>query len=152
MYIIYIFFIFRFIYCGKVDLTKLQGPDILKLLIAADELNIQTLIHHIQEYLIKHQDKFLQQNPIEILEHEHFTELWNFCLKKICVEPEILINSGKFINLKAPLLELLLKRDDLLLDEIVVWDNLIKWCLAQHSNISQDITQYFIYVLNLSYK
>ncbi|CAB4377972.1 unnamed protein product [Rhizophagus irregularis] len=32
--------------------------------------------------------------------------------------------------------------DDLLLDEIVIWDNLIKWCFAQHSNISQDPTQW----------
>ncbi|GES85076.1 BTB/POZ domain-containing protein [Rhizophagus clarus] len=138
--------ILRFIYCGKVDLTKLQGPDIIKLLIATDEINIPTLIHYIQEYLIKHQDKFLQQSPIEILEsvyqHETFTELWNVCLEKICMEPDIIFKSDKFIGLKAPLLELLLKRDDLLLDEIIVWDNLVKWCLAQHTNISEDPTQW----------
>ncbi|GET53388.1 BTB/POZ protein [Rhizophagus irregularis DAOM 181602=DAOM 197198] len=29
--------ILRFIYCGDVDLTKLQGPEVLKLLIAVDE-------------------------------------------------------------------------------------------------------------------
>ena len=57
------FLTFRFIYCGKIDLAQLQGPDVLKLLIAVDELNIQTLIHHIQEYLIKYQGVFLQQNP-----------------------------------------------------------------------------------------
>src|ERR1044072_9182762 len=106
--------IFRFIYCGRIDMTKLQGPDILKLLIAVDELKIQTLIQNIQEYLIKHQDKFLQ-DPVEILEivyqHEAFTDLWDFCLGKICREPDILVfNSDKFINLKAPLLELLLTR------------------------------------------
>ncbi|RIA83792.1 hypothetical protein C1645_742809 [Glomus cerebriforme] len=138
--------ILRFIYCGKVDLTKLQGPDVLKLLIAVDEINIPTLIHFIQEYLIKHKDEYLQQSPLEILEtvyqHETFTELWNFCLEKICEEPELLFNSDKFINLKAPLLELLLKRDDLSLDEIIIWDNLIKWCLAQHFNISQDVTRW----------
>jgi hypothetical protein len=136
----------RFIYCGKVDLTKLKGPDIIKLLISVDEINIPTLTHYIQEYLIKHQDKFLQQSPIEIFEavyqHENFTELWNYCLEKICMEPEILIKSDKFISLKAPLLELLLKRDDLSLDEIIIWDSLIKWCLAQHANISQDPTQW----------
>ncbi|GES85077.1 BTB/POZ domain-containing protein [Rhizophagus clarus] len=138
--------ILRLIYCGKVDLTKLQGLDIIKLLIATDEINIPTLIHYIQEYLIKHQDKFLQQSPIEILEyvyqHETFTELWNFCLENVCVEPDILFKSDKFICLKAPLLELLLKRDNLSLDEIIVWDNLIKWCLAQHTNISRDPTQW----------
>jgi len=103
-------------------LKNLQGPDVLKLLIAVDELNIQQLISHIQEYLIKHQTEFLHQNPTGILEtvyqHETFTDLWNFCLEKICEEPKILFDSDKFINLKAPLLELLLKRDDLNVDEI----------------------------------
>ncbi|POG76866.1 hypothetical protein GLOIN_2v851760 [Rhizophagus irregularis DAOM 181602=DAOM 197198] len=136
--------ILRFIYCGKINLANLQGSEILKFLMAADELNIQTLIPCIQEYLINHRHEFLrQQNSIEILEtiyqHESFKDLWNFYLEKICEEPEILFKSEKFINLKAPLLELLLKRDDLNLDEIIMWDNLIKWCLAQHSNVSQDV-------------
>jgi hypothetical protein len=136
----------RFIYCGKVDLSKLQGPDILKLLMAADELKIQRLVICIQEYLIKHQHEFLQQNPTEILEviylHETFTDLWNYCLEEICAKPDTLFKSDKFFNLKAPLLELLLKRDDLLLDEIFVWNNLIKWCLAQHSSIQKDANKW----------
>jgi hypothetical protein len=104
-------------------------------LIAVDELNIQPLVSHIQEYLIEHQTEFLYQNPIDIIEtiyqYETFTDLWNFYLKKICEEPKILFNSEKFINLKAPLLELLLKRDDLNMDEIEVWESLLKWCFAQ---------------------
>ncbi|GBC03101.1 hypothetical protein RclHR1_00050009 [Rhizophagus clarus] len=138
--------ILRFIYCGKIDLKKLQGPDVLKLLLAVNEFNIQTLINHTQEYLIKYQHKFLLQNPVEILEiiyqNEPFTKLSNYSLKKICEEPEILFSSNKFISLKSPLLDLLLKRDDLLLDEIVIWDYLIKWCQNQHSNISQDPAQW----------
>ena len=74
-------------------MKNLQGPDVLKLLIAVDELNIQSLISCIQEYLIKYQDKFLQQNPIEILEtvyqHESFADLWNYFLEKICEDPEM---------------------------------------------------------------
>ena len=75
-------------------MKSLQGPDVLKLLIAVDELNIQPLISHVQEFLIEHKSEFLQQNPTEILEtvyqHETFTDLWNFCLEVICEEPEIL--------------------------------------------------------------
>ncbi|GBB85426.1 hypothetical protein RclHR1_11970002 [Rhizophagus clarus] len=138
--------ILRFIYCGKLDLSKLQGPEILKLLMAVDELKIQTLILCIQEYLIKHQHEFLQKNPTEILEtvyqHEAFTDLWNYCLEEICTKPDILFNSNKFVNLKAPLLELLLKRDDLLLDEIIIWNSLIKWCLSQHPTIQQDVKKW----------
>ncbi|RGB38433.1 hypothetical protein C1646_665387 [Rhizophagus diaphanus] len=138
--------ILRFIYCGKIDLAKLQGPDVLKLLIAVDELKLQTLIICIQEYLIKHQHEFLQQNPTEILEmvyqHEAFTDLWNYCLEEICAKPDILFNSEKFINLKAPLLELLLKRDDLSLHEIDIWNNLIKWCFSQNPSIQQDVKKW----------
>ncbi|GBC19325.1 BTB/POZ protein [Rhizophagus irregularis DAOM 181602=DAOM 197198] len=137
--------ILRFIYCGIIELKNLQGPDVLELLIAVDELNINSLVSHIQEFLIEHKTEFLQQNPTGILEtvyqHETFTDLWNFCLEKICEEPKILFSSDKFINLKAPLLELLLKRDDLNMDEIEIWENLLKWCFAQQ-NMKNDPTKW----------
>jgi len=124
-----------------MELKNLQGPDVLKLLIAVDELNIQSLISHIQEYLIEHQTEFLQQNPIGILEtvyqHETFIDLWNFCLEKICEEPKILFNSDEFINQKVSLLKLLLKRDDLNMDEIEIWNSLLKWCFNQQ-NVAND--------------
>src|SRR6266496_4516841 len=99
--------LFRFIYCGKIDLTKLKSPELLDLLMAVDELSIQTLIPCIQEYLIIHQYEFLQQHPIEILEtiyqvyqHDTFTGLWNLFLETICEEAEILFNSDKLIRLR----------------------------------------------------
>src|SRR5947207_595802 len=135
----------RFIYCRNIELKNLQGPDVLKLLIAVDELNIHSLVSYIQEFLIKHQTEFLYQNPTGILEtiyqHETFTDLWNFCLEKVCEEPKILFDSDKFLNLKAPLLELLLKRDDLNIDEIEIWESLLKWCFAQQ-NIKNDPTKW----------
>ena len=72
------------------------------------------MISHIQEFLIEHQTEFLHQNPTGILEtvyqHETFTYLWNFCFEKVCEEPIILFDSENFLNLNAPLLELLFKR------------------------------------------
>src|SRR6266498_3887918 len=50
----------RFIYCGNIELKNLQGPDVLRLLIVVDELNIHSLVSYIQEFLIE----FLYQNPI----------------------------------------------------------------------------------------
>src|ERR1043166_2889218 len=136
----------RFIYCGKVDLTKLEWPELLDLSMAVDELNIRSLILLIEEYLIKDESEFLRQNPVRILEtvyqHELFKNLLNAYLKKICEEPEMLFNSDNFINLKAPLLKLLLKRDDLNSDEIDIWNCLLKWGLAQNPTISQDITKW----------
>ena len=67
----------------------------MSLLIAVDELNIQPLISHIQEYLIEHQTEFLHQNLTDILEtvyqYETFTDLWDFCLEVICEEPKIFL-------------------------------------------------------------
>ena len=69
-------------------MKNLQDPDVLNLLIAVDELNIQSLISHIQEYLIEHQTEFLHQNPTGILEtvyhHETFSlQIYGiFVLKK----------------------------------------------------------------------
>src|SRR5436305_10684682 len=84
---------------------------------------------------MEHQTECLQQNPTGILEtiyqHESFTDLWNFCLEKVCEEPKILFSSDEFINLKAPLLEMLLKRDDLNVDEIEIWESLLRWCFVQ---------------------
>ncbi|CAB4444568.1 unnamed protein product [Rhizophagus irregularis] len=139
--------ILRFIYCGDVDLTKLQGFEVLKLLIAVDELDIQPLISCIKEYFLTiNKSDFLYKNPIEILEivyqHEKFTDLWNFCFDRACEKPEKLINSDKFINLKASLLEMLLKRDDFALDEIIIWESLIKWGLAQNSTIPKDVKKW----------
>jgi hypothetical protein len=135
----------RLIYCGNIELKNLQGPDVLKLLIVVDELNIHSLASHIQEFLIEHQSEFLQQNPTGILEtvfqHETFTDLWNFCLEKICKEPKIIFGFENFIKLKAPLLELLLKRNDLNMDEIEIWECLLEWCFAQQ-NIRNDPTKW----------
>src|SRR5436305_8001983 len=104
---------------------------------------IQPLIFHIQEFLIEYKTVFLYQNPIGILktvyQHEAFTDLCNFYLVINCEEPNTLFNSDKFINLKVLLLELL-KRDDLGLDEIDIWENLLKWCFAQE-NVKNDSTK-----------
>ena len=119
-------------------MKNLQGPDVLKLLIAVDELNIQQLVSHIQEYLIENQTEFLHQNLADIFETFHQNEKFmQFCLEKICENPKILFNSDKFVNLKAPLLELLLKRDDLDMEEIKIWESLLRWCFTQQ-NIKND--------------
>ncbi|CAB4377852.1 unnamed protein product [Rhizophagus irregularis] len=138
--------ILRFIYCGKINLTNLQISEVLNLLISVDELDIQSLISYIQNYLIQNEDKFLKQNPIVILEtnyqHESFTDFWNYCLEIICEEPKILFDSDKFISINALLLKLFLERDDLNLEECIIWDSLLKWGLAQNPSISHDITKW----------
>ncbi|CAB4440478.1 unnamed protein product [Rhizophagus irregularis] len=72
-----------------------------------------------------------------------------FIFKKPNISPQLFNIILRFIYcgnielkiLQAPLLELLLKRDDLYMDEIEVWENLLKWCFAQQ-NIKNDPTKW----------
>jgi hypothetical protein len=137
-YILFIYlYLFRFFYCEKVELKNLQGHDLLYLLKAVDELNIQPLISHIQNFLIENEIEILHENPIKILEiiypfhhYEVFTNLWNLCIEIICEDPKVY----KFIDLEAHLLELLLERDDFYMKEIEIWEILLNWCFAKYEN------------------
>ena len=86
-------------------MKNLQGPDVLKLLIAVDELKYSIVNFPRSRILIERKAEFLQSNPTGILEtfyqHEAFADLCNFCLETICDEPEILFNTDKFVNLKV---------------------------------------------------
>lgn len=59
-------------------------------------------------------------------------------METICSEPEILFNSDDFIDLPAHILEIILRRNDLKLIEIKVWENLIKWGSAQEKILNED--------------
>ena len=63
-------------------------------------------------------------------------------MEEICFEPEILFNSNKFTKLSAPLLEIILKRDDLNSNEIEIWRNLVRWGLAQEPALNQDVSRW----------
>ncbi|PKK73519.1 hypothetical protein RhiirC2_864398 [Rhizophagus irregularis] len=121
----------------------MNGPDILKLLVATEELGLdRVLSEYIQEFLIEDQNKFSQDDCIELLkivfQHGTFTILEDYCLKTICQVPAILFGTDKILSLPAQILELLLKRDDLALDEIELWNNLVRWAHAQQPTVNKD--------------
>ncbi|EXX75451.1 hypothetical protein GLOIN_2v1766005 [Rhizophagus irregularis DAOM 181602=DAOM 197198] len=140
----YIFeIIIRHLYCGQLNLNVMNGPDILKLLVATEELGLdRVLSEYIQEFLIEDQNKFSQDDCIELLkivfQHGTFTILEDYCLKTICQVPAILFGTDKILSLPAQILELLLKRDDLALDEIELWNNLVRWAHAQQPTVNKD--------------
>ena len=54
-------------YCGNVDLTKLQSREILNLLLPSDEFELQPLVTYIQETLIKNHVDFIIKNILKLL-------------------------------------------------------------------------------------
>ncbi|GBC29675.2 hypothetical protein GLOIN_2v1771315 [Rhizophagus irregularis DAOM 181602=DAOM 197198] len=121
--------ILRYIYLGELDLTEQPGEDILKLLIASDELLLEELVEYSRDYLIKHQRNWIQKNFVLILntacKYTSCKTLQDYCFKIICLNPELLITSDNFLSLDKDIFYDLLEREDLLIKEIVIWDHLV---------------------------
>ncbi|RIA86164.1 hypothetical protein C1645_829700 [Glomus cerebriforme] len=127
--------ILRYIYASELDLTKHTGENILKLLIASDELLIEELFEHVQDYLIEKRSTWVQENFVLILHTiSKFTsckKLQNYCLGSICKDPQTFVTSEAFPSLDKNILTIILNRNDFQLEEIIVWDSLIKWGIKQ---------------------
>ncbi|CAB4399483.1 unnamed protein product [Rhizophagus irregularis] len=132
--------VIRYMYSGILDLREKAVTDILDLLVASDELLMQGLITFVQKYLIENQAEWLQDNLFNVLhtlfQFESCKQLQDYCLESICEDPEPFFNSPKFLTLEKNILLGLLDRDDMTMDEIELWNNLIRWGIAQNSELN----------------
>ncbi|PKK79392.1 hypothetical protein RhiirC2_769186 [Rhizophagus irregularis] len=136
-----------YIYTGQVNFNNKTGTELLDIVIASDKLKLKPLTKTTEDFMIENHQGFLRMDPVRILIeiincNESLVNLQENCLKIICSDPKILFNSNKFIYLPATLLEIVLKRDDLNLAEIEIWEGLIKWGLAQEKTHDQDVTKW----------
>src|SRR3954452_10612474 len=127
-------------YTGVCDLREQAGSDILDLLVTSDELLIEELVVFVQKYLIEKQTEWLRQNFVEVL-HAVFPlinckQLYDYCLDSICDNPEPFFKSENFLTLEKDIFLELLKRKDLLIDEIELWNHLIEWGITQTSELT----------------
>ncbi|CAG8654615.1 25828_t:CDS:2 [Gigaspora margarita] len=134
--------ILKFIYTGRISLDDYDALTILDLLVAADELCLQELIDHVQDYLLCYKPSWMQRNfaTTHRIAFQHscaFTKLKDYCWEIIRNDPELVFQAEDFINLEESALLNLLKRDDLMIKEITVWENLIKWGIYQTYAILQ---------------
>ncbi|EXX75066.1 BTB/POZ domain-containing protein [Rhizophagus irregularis DAOM 181602=DAOM 197198] len=138
--------ILKYFYTGKINITNETGTELLDLMIASDECMLEKLSKLTEDFIVKEQQQFLQNDPVGILQiiycRKTFVELQKYCLDRICSDSNNLFESDKFTQLPAPLLEIILKRDDLKLEEIEIWDNLIKWGLAQEQTLNKNVTRW----------
>ncbi|RGB23578.1 hypothetical protein C1646_677009 [Rhizophagus diaphanus] len=127
--------ILKYIYTGELDLTNQSGEDILGLLVASDELLLEELFEYVQDYLIEKLNSWIYEN-VDLILHSVFNlenckKLRDYCLAFICKDPLPFMSSEIFPLIKKEILFCLLQRDDLSIEEIIVWDYLIKWGIEQ---------------------
>jgi hypothetical protein len=136
-------------YTGEVNLTEQSGKNILELLVSSDELLLEELFNHVQDYLFEKRLTWVEQNFVLVL-HTVFKipsckKLQDYCLESICADPQPLLTSETFPSLDKDILYGLLKREDLHIEEIDAWNYLIKWGIEQTPGLgskNQDRTKW----------
>ncbi|CAJ0912674.1 10629_t:CDS:2 [Entrophospora sp. SA101] len=115
----------------------LDTMEALDLLIASDELLLTELSEYIQNDLLVNGFAWLEKNSIivweKIYKYESCVKLQDYCIKLICKDPiKYLFASTEFLSMDEKTLSEFLKLDGLEIEEIELWNNILKWGLAQN--------------------
>jgi hypothetical protein len=120
--------------------------DIIKILIAVNELGLQELIPYLESFLIENKENWVKQHFDLIyqicIENDSFLELQKYCTDLIAEEPNKIFNSLNFSSISEKLLITIIQNDNLRMSEIQVWEHVIKWGLAQNPELSSDFTNF----------
>ncbi|CAG8754613.1 20219_t:CDS:2 [Gigaspora margarita] len=135
--------ILDYIYTKKKILPE-SAEDSLNILIASDELELLDLVESAQKHLIKKFSSWLLSNLVMSLNvvcrHNHFHKLYDHVLKITFRNPYSLFNSSDLPLLDEVAMICLLESDELELEEIEIWNYLIKWSISKF--LDDDITNW----------
>ncbi|GBC06991.1 hypothetical protein RclHR1_07190007 [Rhizophagus clarus] len=138
--------ILRYIYGGKLTLEEYDVSNIIKILVAANELSLQELIPYLETFLIENKKSWIEQNFDLIyqmsFESNSFLELQKYCTNLISKEPNKIFNSSNFSSIPEKLLITLIQSHHHQMSEIQVWEHVIKWGLAQNPELPSDPTNF----------
>ncbi|KAG9284000.1 hypothetical protein G9A89_005329 [Geosiphon pyriformis] len=127
--------ILRYIYNGEISLDKHEVPTILELLVTADELILENIIDHLEDYLIEHRAKGLKKNFATLQKtsfmHDSFKKLQKFCTEIAAENPAIVFNSQDFTSLSENALVSILTQDEINMEESEIWEKIVEWGVAK---------------------
>jgi len=125
-----------------VNIDNLSEIAIIKLLIASDELLLEELIEIVQNYFIKSKEAFLFMQPVLVLDFvfrlESCKKLTLFCLEMCAANAKNILFHNPKQPLEEDILISLLRRDDLLIEEVELWKYVLRWVLDKHPRVDHD--------------
>src|SRR6266511_545767 len=128
-------------YNGIVNIDNLDANEILELLGACDELCFDELLDDLQNFLIEEENEWIQENLIHLykylLENPTFNLLQDHCIASLYDNPEASLKSDEIVIIEKPIFMSILKKDDLNLKEIDVWDCVVRWGTGQVENLDE---------------
>jgi hypothetical protein len=111
-------------------------------LAAADQLHLQELVDYLQNYLIKNKAEWMEQHfgltYQTSFQSNSLFELQRFCIERMTKFPQRIFKSFDFTSLSEKSLVLLINSDDLQMKEARIWENVLKWGLAQNPTLISD--------------
>ncbi|RHZ69960.1 hypothetical protein Glove_276g19 [Diversispora epigaea] len=126
-----IFNVILYIYGGIVNLENTETRFIYDLMLITDEFKLEELTNRLETFLIKNKSSWLRTHFSfiynSIFSRNSFKKLENFCNDIVVKYPNLIFGADDLISLKESALVSLIKRDDLRMKEIRIWDYTIKW-------------------------
>ncbi|RHZ58871.1 hypothetical protein Glove_367g26 [Diversispora epigaea] len=134
--------ILKYIYGGIVDIEISDTKTVYELMINANKLELKELSVKLESYLIESKASWLRTHFSlvyrSIFNSNEFKDLKNFYNNIIVKYPNLIFESEDFTSLQETALISILKRDDLKVKEIKIWDYVIKWGIAQNPTLPTD--------------
>ncbi|RHZ78589.1 hypothetical protein Glove_159g7 [Diversispora epigaea] len=119
---------------------------IYELMVNANELELKELSRKLESYLIESKAPWLRTHFSlfyrSIFDSNEFKDLKNFYNDIIIKYPNLIFESEDFTSLQETALISILKRDDLNIEEIKIWDYVIKCRIAQYPTLPADLKEW----------
>ncbi|RHZ51178.1 hypothetical protein Glove_482g40 [Diversispora epigaea] len=131
--------ILKYIYGGTVNIKDTDCKIIYELMVNANEMKLKELSVKLECYLIESKASWLRTHFSffyhSIFDGNEFKGLKKFYNDIIVKHPNLIFESEDFTSLQETALISILKRDDLQVEEIKIWDNVIKWGISQNPTL-----------------
>ncbi|RIB12534.1 hypothetical protein C2G38_18507 [Gigaspora rosea] len=134
--------IIDYIYGGFVRYEKVDASTIFDLLSTANQFGLNELVETSQTQLVKNHKSWIHLNFAKVyktsLESDNFKVLQQSCNEIIVKQPSVLFDSENFTNISEKALITFLKLEAVHTDEVKIWEQIIRWGIAQNSGLGSN--------------
>ncbi|RHZ65273.1 hypothetical protein Glove_318g43 [Diversispora epigaea] len=135
--------ILKYIYGGIINLENAETRFIFDLMLVASEFDLEELTYKLEAILIDTKSSWLKTHFSlvyhTIFDRQNFKNLENYCNDIIVKYPNLIFDADDFTSLPESALISLLKRDDIQMEEVKIWDYIVKWGIAQNPTLPTNL-------------
>ncbi|RHZ65294.1 hypothetical protein Glove_318g37 [Diversispora epigaea] len=139
-------FILKYIYGGIVNLEYVDTRFIFDLMLTVNEFELEELTYKLETHLIETKTSWLKTHFSlvyrTIFDRQSFKTLENYYNDIIVKHPNLIFDSSDFTSLQESAMVSILKRDDLQMKEVKIWDYVIKWGISQKPILPKNVEEW----------